>query len=190
MTAATTTDIPPSMAREMIVHIGRNAPLREARAYRYLLDAGFTIEDLAVMADRRPAFIGWRLDLLKLGRRGQAALDEGRIWWNFAWEIAQLSQPGQNVMLARFDRGEFASSKEAEQAARALAADEADAEAPDRVRDASGLPWTPLEDRHLLDHWHHSNAQLADALGRSENAIPHRRRHLRPEEFPRQSRVS
>ncbi|MYR55023.1 hypothetical protein GTY54_01765, partial [Streptomyces sp. SID625] len=182
-TATTTTDIPPSMARDMIVHIGRNAPLREARAYRYLLDAGFTTEDLAVMADRRPAFIGWRLDLLKLGRPGQGALDPGRITWNFAWEIAQLSHPGQNVMLACWNRGEFAGSKEAEQAARTLAGDEADAEAPERFRergaDASRLPWTPLEDRWVLDHWHHSNAQLAEALGRSENAIPHRRRHLR-----------
>ncbi|MFF0092721.1 hypothetical protein ACFYSF_22550 [Streptomyces canus] len=47
--------------------------------------------------------------------------------------------------------------------------------------DPSGLHWTPGEDRWLLDHWHHSNGQIAEALGRSENAIPHRRRALRPD---------
>ncbi|MFF4147169.1 hypothetical protein ACFY0A_38975 [Streptomyces sp. NPDC001698] len=51
----------------------------------------------------------------------------------------------------------------------------------EHVSDPSGRHWTPGEDRWLLDHWHHSNARIAEALGRSENAIPHRRRHLRPD---------
>ncbi|MFF4726363.1 hypothetical protein ACFY3M_13630 [Streptomyces mirabilis] len=188
----TATHIPPSMAREIIAHIGRNAPLREAKAYRYLRDAGFTIDELALMAGRRPAFIGWRLDLLKLCQRGQNTLDAGRITWNLAWEIAQLSHPSQNVMLARWAREEFASSREAERAARALAADESDARVPEqareRVTDAAGRHWTKEEDQWLLDHWNHSNAQLAEDLGRTENAIPHRRRALRPEEFASRTR--
>lgn len=184
-----TTDITPSMARELIVHIGRNAPMSEARTYRYLLDAGFTVEDLALMADRRTAFIGWRLDLLNLCQRGQKALDAGEIPWNLAWEIAQLSEPNQNLMLARWARDEFTSSRRAERYARAIAADETDTTSPERTRgtDNGGTHWTPEEDRWLLDHWNHSNAQIAEDLGRTENAIPHRRRALRPEEFPRRS---
>ncbi|WP_328427882.1 hypothetical protein [Streptomyces sp. NBC_00443] len=56
-------------------------------------------------------------------------------------------------------------------------------EARERVQatDSQRLPWTPGEDRWLLDHWHHHNAQIAEALGRTENAIPHRRRYLRPD---------
>ncbi|PWI15998.1 hypothetical protein DI272_18880 [Streptomyces sp. Act143] len=186
----TATHIPPSMAREIIAHIGRNAPLREARAYSYLREAGFTVDDLALMADRRPAFIGWRLDLLKLCQRGQTALDAGEISWNLAWEIAQLSEPNQNLMLTRWARGEFTSSRHAERYARAIAADETGTASPERARgtDNGGTHWTPDEDQWLLDHWGHSNAQLAEDLGRTENAIPHRRRALRPEEFARQGR--
>lgn len=50
--------------------------------------------------------------------------------------------------------------------------------------DSQGLTWTPGEERWLLHHWHHSNAQIAEALGRTENAIPHRRRALRPDARP------
>jgi ParB-like chromosome segregation protein Spo0J len=115
------------IARAIIDGIDADAPLREARTYKLLLDAGYDIEEIAGMTGRRPNFIGWRLDLLKLNRRGQATLEAGAITRNLAWAIAVLSPPNQNVMLNRWDRGEFANGRQGELAAKALRADEADA---------------------------------------------------------------
>ncbi|MEV5007313.1 hypothetical protein [Streptomyces sp. NPDC055692] len=51
----------------------------------------------------------------------------------------------------------------------------------DHVTDPRGLHWTPGEDRWLLDHWHHSDAKLAAALGRTTWGVQKRRKALRPD---------
>lgn len=117
--------ISPEIARAIIDGIDADAPLREARTYKLLTDAGYYVDEIAQMSNRRAAFIGWRLDLLKLGPRGRAVLEAGQITWNLAWSIALLSPPNQNVMLNRWARGEFTNGRQVELAAKALLADEA-----------------------------------------------------------------
>ncbi|MCX4458549.1 hypothetical protein OOK58_42305 [Streptomyces sp. NBC_01728] len=191
--AASTEKVIPGWMAQQIADLATEldiAPLREARIFQTLTTAGYTNEDISGMTGRRACYVGWRLDLFNLTERGQEELDAGRLPVNLAGYIALLSEPNQNLMLARWARGEFTSTRHAERYARAIAADETGGNEPERTRgaDAGGRHWTAEEDRWLLDHWQHSNARLGEDLGRTENAIPHRRRALRPEEFAHRSR--
>ncbi|MFF4829510.1 hypothetical protein [Streptomyces sp. NPDC001312] len=52
----------------------------------------------------------------------------------------------------------------------------------DHIAEGRRLSWTPGEDRWLLDHWHHSDAELGVVLGRPERGVRGRRKALRPDE--------
>jgi ParB-like chromosome segregation protein Spo0J len=127
---ATTTDTAKLVPAEVAQQIADQAaapdvtPLTETRVFNLLAAASYTDEEIGEMTGRRACYVGWRLDLLKLSQSGQDALNSGDLPINLAWHIARLSGPNQNLMVARWARGEFSSSRHAERYAECIYRDE------------------------------------------------------------------
>jgi len=121
------TKLMPAVAAQVIaeqVNEPGTRPLREARIYRLLTDAGYPAAEIAEMASKTPMKITIRMELLALGEAGQAALDSGTIPVGLAWYIARLSAPNQQLVLTRWTRGDYADAHEASDAAVAIYNDE------------------------------------------------------------------
>ncbi|WP_228980175.1 hypothetical protein [Streptomyces sp. DH12] len=123
---ATIKVIPPELAQRIadLATSTSATPLHEARIFVTLAAAGYTTDEIAGMAGRRPRYISWCLDLLGLLPSGQADLEAGRLPVTLAWHVARLSSANQNLLLVRWARGGFSSARHAERYARAIAADE------------------------------------------------------------------
>jgi hypothetical protein len=99
-------------------------PLREARIYRVLTEAGYSAAEVAEMAGKTTLKVTIRLSLLELGDAGRAALENGTIPVGLAWYIARLSAANQRLVLTRWTRGDYADAHAASDAAVAIYSDE------------------------------------------------------------------
>ncbi|MEU9887967.1 ParB/RepB/Spo0J family partition protein [Sphaerisporangium sp. NPDC051011] len=117
---------PQTLAKAVAENVSRAdmTPIEEAKGFQRLTDLGYTIADIASMCGKSEAYIGWRIDLLKLELPLQEALMKEHIPVGLAWFVANLSGDNQKRFLTRYVRGDFASARDAEAFARACAAEE------------------------------------------------------------------
>ncbi|MFJ7592518.1 ParB/RepB/Spo0J family partition protein [Streptomyces sp. NPDC097617] len=104
------------LAKQVAENVGRAdmTPMEEAKSFKDLEAAGYTIDEIGEMCGRSPAYVGWRIDLLKLCGLVQDALAKGLLGVNLAWYAAQLSPQNQMRFLSRYTQGGFASDRDAE----------------------------------------------------------------------------
>ncbi|MFD6100844.1 ParB/RepB/Spo0J family partition protein [Nocardiopsis flavescens] len=94
--------------------------LEEAHAFaRAIIDEGRPLETVARAAGRSAAYVTWRMDLLQLTPTAQQAVNDGNLPTNLAWYMRNLSADAQNNLVTAWARGEFASARDAEAAAKA-----------------------------------------------------------------------
>lgn len=99
--------------------------LEEAKAFQRLVeDDGYTIEEVAEGVGRSAAYIGWRIDLLKLCPPAQEAMSKGHLPPALAWYVSKLSADNQSRFLAKYLRGAFSSTRDAEAFVNACRAEE------------------------------------------------------------------
>lgn len=114
------------LARQVAENVGRAdmTPMEEAKSFKDLEKAEYTIEDIGRMCGKSPAYVGWRIDLLKLCDTAQDALARGLLGVNLAWYAAQLSAQNQMRFLSRYTQGGFAHDRDAEAFVKACRAEE------------------------------------------------------------------
>ncbi|MFD5788610.1 ParB/RepB/Spo0J family partition protein [Streptomyces sp. NPDC127037] len=114
------------LAKQVAENVGRAdmTPMEEAKSFKALEMAGYEIEEIGRMCGKSPAYIGWRIDLLKLCDSAQDALGKGHLGVNLAWYAAQLSPQNQMRFLSRYTQGGFNSDREAEAFVKACRAEE------------------------------------------------------------------
>lgn len=102
--------------RSVAENLGRAdmGPLEEAKAFQKLVDFGLTPEEVAKRVGKSWNYIDLRLSLLKLVPAVQEALLKGHLPVGLAWYASQISPANQNAFIARWTRGQFNSSREAE----------------------------------------------------------------------------
>lgn len=107
---------PKILARAVAENVGREkmTALEEAKAFDRLRQADYSIEEIARMCGKSPAFVGWRLDLLKLELPLKEALSKEQLPVNLAWYVAQLSPDNQVRFLSKWVKGEIGTPREAE----------------------------------------------------------------------------
>ncbi|MFC4060194.1 ParB/RepB/Spo0J family partition protein [Planomonospora corallina] len=112
---------PQTLARAVAENVARAdmTPMEEAKGFQKLVDLGYPIEEVAVMCGKSEAYVGWRIDLLKLAVPVQEALIKGHLPVGLAWYVANLSADNQQRFLGRWTRGEFATTRDAEAFAQA-----------------------------------------------------------------------
>ncbi|WP_328638411.1 hypothetical protein [Streptomyces canus] len=122
MTTTTAKLIPASLAREIARQADEpgTTPLRAGQLYSLVAQAGYTPDEIALLAGKTWNLVDLRIGLLDLCQAGQDALDAGTLPVGLAWYVSRLSLPNQRVMLARWDRGDFADAHQASDHASAL----------------------------------------------------------------------
>ncbi|WP_326694746.1 ParB/RepB/Spo0J family partition protein [Streptomyces sp. NBC_01766] len=117
---------PELLAKQVAENVGRAdmTPMEEAKSFKDLEKAGYTIDDIGEMCGKAPAYVGWRIDLLKLCDSAQDALAKGLLGVNLAWYAAQLSAQNQMRFLSRYTQGGFANDRDAEAFVKACRAEE------------------------------------------------------------------
>jgi ParB/RepB/Spo0J family partition protein len=105
-----------TLAKQVAENVGRAdmTPIEEARSFKRLEKADYTIEQIGEMCGKSPAYVGWRIDLLKLCDQAQDALGKGHMPVGMAWYVSQLSCDNQVRFLAKYARGAFANDRDAE----------------------------------------------------------------------------
>ncbi|MFI9026333.1 ParB/RepB/Spo0J family partition protein [Streptomyces sp. NPDC053560] len=99
--------------------------LEEAKAFHRLVeDDGYTIDEVAEGVGRSAAYVGWRMDLLKLCGTAQEAMAKGHLPPALAWYVSKLSTDNQARFIAKYLRGQFASTRDAEAFVNACRAEE------------------------------------------------------------------
>ncbi|MBA0053459.1 ParB/RepB/Spo0J family partition protein [Streptomyces sp. AJS327] len=99
--------------------------IEEAKAFQRLVeDDGYTIEEVAEGVGRSAAYIGWRIDLLKLCPTALEAMSKGHLPPTLAWYVSKLSADNQSRFLAKYLRGAFSSTRDAEAFVNACRAEE------------------------------------------------------------------
>ncbi|WP_018559226.1 MULTISPECIES: ParB/RepB/Spo0J family partition protein [unclassified Streptomyces] len=99
-------------------------PVEEAMAFQRLVDAEYSIEEVAEMVGKSSAYVGWRIDLLRLCEPAREALGKGHLPVGLAWYVSLLNCDNQMRFLTRYARGDFKSTREAEAFAQAARAEE------------------------------------------------------------------
>jgi ParB family chromosome partitioning protein len=119
-------DDPTTFAKAMAENLGRVdlLPMEEAQGFQSLHEAGFTVEQIAAMCGKAVFYVTWRMDLLRLVPALQEAVIKGHVPVGVTWYLVNLSADNQHRFLARFARGEFSTSRDAEAFARACQAAE------------------------------------------------------------------
>ncbi|WP_240801719.1 ParB/RepB/Spo0J family partition protein [Streptomyces sp. A1136] len=114
------------LAKQVAENVGRAdmTAMEEAKSFKDLEKAGYTIEEIGRMCGKSPAYVGWRIDLLKLCDSAQDALAKGLLGVNLAWYAAQLSPQNQMRFLSRYTQGGFANDRDAEAFVKACRAEE------------------------------------------------------------------
>jgi ParB/RepB/Spo0J family partition protein len=114
------------LAKQVAENVGRAdmTPMEEAKSFKELEKAGYTIEEIGEMCGKSPAYVGWRIDLLKLCPAAQDAMSKGILGVNLAWYAAQLSDQNQMRFLSRYTQGGFANDRDAEAFVKACRAEE------------------------------------------------------------------
>ncbi len=95
-------------------------PIESAKAYKQQIDAGMALKDLTKKIGKRPSFIQSRIDLLKLSKVHQMALNQGGLSIGQANQLVRLSQSGQNALVKMIDSGKVKSYKDVCNAADAI----------------------------------------------------------------------
>lgn len=97
------------LAAQVVENIGRQAmtPIEEGRAYRRLLDSGWTEEQVQQRLGLPNWQVGWRLDLLKLIPQLQALVECDGIKPRIARYLTKLSDVGQARAFARLNSEEM-----------------------------------------------------------------------------------
>ena len=114
------------LAKQVAENVGRAdmTPMEEAKSFKELETAGYEIEEIGRMCGKSPAYVGWRIDLLKLCASAQDAMSKGLLGVNLAWYAAQLSERNQIRFLSRYVQGGFANDRDAEAFVKACRAEE------------------------------------------------------------------
>ncbi|MGO4430403.1 ParB/RepB/Spo0J family partition protein, partial [Streptomyces sp. MCAF7] len=99
-------------------------PVEEAKAFHKLANAGYEVDEVAELVGKSPAYVQWRIDLLRLCPEAQEALVKGQLPVGLAWFVGKLSNHNQVRFLARWVRGDFKSARDAEAFAQALHTEE------------------------------------------------------------------
>ncbi|MFD3978291.1 ParB/RepB/Spo0J family partition protein [Streptomyces griseus] len=115
-----------TLAMATAENVGRvdMTPIEEAGAFKRLEDAEYTIDEISEMVGKSPAYVGWRIDLLRLCASAREALEKGHLTVGLSWYVSLLSTNNQMRFLARHARGEFKSTREAEAFAQAAREEE------------------------------------------------------------------
>ncbi|MFI6290089.1 ParB/RepB/Spo0J family partition protein [Nonomuraea sp. NPDC050790] len=110
-----------TLAKAVAENVGRvdMTPLEEADGFQRLIETGYELDEVASMCGKSPAYVKWRIDLLKLSLPVQEALSKGHLPVGLAWYVANLAPDNQQRFLTRWVRGDFASAREAEAFAQA-----------------------------------------------------------------------
>ncbi|WP_439082102.1 ParB/RepB/Spo0J family partition protein [Streptomyces sp. WL006] len=115
-----------TLAMATAENVGRvdMTPIEEAKAFKRLEDAEYSIDEISEMVGKSPAYVGWRIDLLRLCDSAREALEKGHLTVGLSWYVSLLSANNQMRFLARHARGEFKSTREAEAFAQAAREEE------------------------------------------------------------------
>ncbi|MDX3345926.1 ParB/RepB/Spo0J family partition protein [Streptomyces sp. ME02-6987-2C] len=115
-----------TLARQVAENVGRAdmTPIEEAESFERLVKAEYSIDEVAKMVGKSPAYVGWRIDLLRLTEPLREALAKGHIQVGLAWYVSLLNADNQMRFLVRHTRGEFKSVRDAEAFAQAARAEE------------------------------------------------------------------
>ncbi|WP_371098431.1 ParB/RepB/Spo0J family partition protein [Streptomyces sanglieri] len=114
------------LAMAVAENVGRAdmTSMEEAKAFKRLEKAGFTVDEIAGRCGKSAAYVGWRMDLLRLCESAQDALGKGHLPVGMAWYVSQLSRDNQMRFLAKYARGAFANDRDAEAFVKAARAEE------------------------------------------------------------------
>lgn len=115
-----------TLAMATAENVGRvdMTPIEEAKAFKRLEDAEYSIDEISEMVSKSAAYVGWRIDLLRLCDSAREALEKGHLTVGLSWYVSLLSPANQMRFLARHARGEFKSVREAEAFAQAARTEE------------------------------------------------------------------
>lgn len=104
------------LAMAVAENVGRAdmTPMEEAKAFKRLEKGGYAIDEIGGVCGKSPAYVGWRMDLLRLCEPAQEAVVKGHLSLNLAWYASQLSCDNQLRFLAKYARGAFNSDRDAE----------------------------------------------------------------------------
>ncbi|WP_406128026.1 ParB/RepB/Spo0J family partition protein [Streptomyces sp. NBC_00989] len=114
------------LAKQVAENVGRAdmTPIEEAESFKRLTDAEYTIDEVSEMVGKSAAYVGWRIDLLRLCEPAQEALSKGYLTVGLAWYVSLLNCDNQMRFLTRHARGEFRSARDAEAFAQAARTEE------------------------------------------------------------------
>ncbi|MEU6595290.1 ParB/RepB/Spo0J family partition protein [Streptomyces sp. NPDC046881] len=115
-----------TLAKQVAENVGRAdmTPMEEAKSFQRLVDAEYTIDEVAEMCGKSAAYVGWRIDLLRLCDEAQEALSKAHLPVGMAWYVSKLSCENQMRFLAKYARGHFANDRAAEEFVKACLAEE------------------------------------------------------------------
>ncbi|WP_328434553.1 DUF3560 domain-containing protein [Streptomyces sp. NBC_00425] len=115
-----------TLAKQVAENVGRAdmTPIEEAKSFKRLLDAEYTLDEVAEMCGKSTSYIGWRVDLLRLCDAAQEALGKGHLPVGMAWYVSLLSCDNQMRFLAKYARGAFPNDRAAEEFVKACRAEE------------------------------------------------------------------
>ncbi len=98
--------------------------VEEAKAFKRLVNASYTVDEVAELVGKSAAYVQWRIDLLNLCPEAQEALVKNQLPVGLAWYVGKLACDNQVRFLAKWVRGDFKSARDAEAFAQALHAEE------------------------------------------------------------------
>ncbi|MFE0546530.1 ParB/RepB/Spo0J family partition protein [Streptomyces sp. NPDC058891] len=98
--------------------------IEEANAFRRLVDNEYSVDEVAELVGKSPAYVQWRIDLLNLCPEAQEALIKNQLPVGLAWYVGKLACDNQVRFLAKWVRGDFKSARDAESFAQALHTEE------------------------------------------------------------------
>ncbi|KQW13721.1 hypothetical protein ASD08_30730 [Streptomyces sp. Root369] len=115
-----------TLARQVAENVGRAdmTPMEESESFKRLVDAEYTIDEVSKMVGKSPAYVGWRIDLLRLCEPAREALAKGILPVGLSWYVSLLNCDNQMRFLTRYTRGEFKSTRDAEAFAQAARTEE------------------------------------------------------------------
>jgi ParB-like chromosome segregation protein Spo0J len=115
-----------TLAKQVAENVGRAdmTAMEEAKSFKRLETAECTVDEIAEMCGKSVAYVGWRLDLLRLCEPAQEALGKGHLPVGMAWYVSQLSCDNQMRFLSKYARGAFANDRDAEAFVKATRAEE------------------------------------------------------------------
>lgn len=111
-----------TLARQVAENVGRAdmTPMEEAKSFQRLRDAEYSVDEVAEMCGKSAAYVGWRVDLLRLCDSAQEALGKGHLPVGLAWYVSRLSRDNQVRFLAKYANGKLGSDADAQSFAQAV----------------------------------------------------------------------